>query len=89
MANSKSAKKRIRTNRRNSIQNNRYKSLIKVSEKTLLALVKKDSDEDKLLILKYFSLAVGHIDKAAKKKIIHKNTAARKKSNLYRNTFRK
>nr|YP_011007483.1 30S ribosomal protein S20 [Sporochnus bolleanus]WAM64912.1 30S ribosomal protein S20 [Sporochnus bolleanus] len=91
MANSRSSKKRIKINKRNNIQNNSYKSLIKTSEKKLLTLIKQDRDkqDDKtqFRINQLFTLAISSIDKAVKKNIIHKNTAARKKSNLYKNTF--
>ena len=91
MANSKSAKKRIRTNKRNKTQNNSYKSLMKTSKKKHLNIVEdyngELTDENKLLIKQSFASAISRIDKAVKKNIIHKNTAARKKSNLYKNTF--
>lgn len=91
MANNKSAKKRIKINKRNNIQNNSYKSLIKTSKKKFLSAVEnynKDITENNKSILKeYFNLAISQIDRAAKKKIIHKNTAARKKSNIYRKFY--
>lgn len=99
MANSRSSKKRIKINRRNNIQNNAYKSLIKYYEKIHLNLIKeyKNSNdfvpggsipEDvKKRFLTSFALVVSRIDKAVKKKIIHKNTAIRKKNNLFKKTF--
>nr|YP_011005238.1 30S ribosomal protein S20 [Aureophycus aleuticus]WAM62101.1 30S ribosomal protein S20 [Aureophycus aleuticus] len=97
MANTKSSKKRIKINKRNRIQNNSYKSLIKSHEKKHLSLIKASSDqisnegEDKSnyqsLLRASFSSVVSQIDKAVKKKIIHKNTAIRKKTNLFKKTF--
>nr|YP_009684052.1 30S ribosomal protein S20 [Lessonia spicata]YP_010990748.1 ribosomal protein S20 [Lessonia nigrescens]QDP13876.1 30S ribosomal protein S20 [Lessonia spicata]QWK42649.1 ribosomal protein S20 [Lessonia spicata]WOX59781.1 ribosomal protein S20 [Lessonia nigrescens] len=97
MANNKSSKKRIKINKRNRIQNNSYKSLIKSYEKKHLNLIKASSEqssnleEDKSnyqnLLRASFSSVVSQIDKAVKKKIIHKNTAIRKKTNLFKKTF--
>jgi len=99
MANSKSAKKRIKVNKRNNIQNNSYKSLIKYYEKMHLNLLKEYKSSDEFVIgaaipenikqklLTSLALVVSRIDKAAKKKVIHKNTATRKKNNLFRKTF--
>nr|UAX22329.1 ribosomal protein S20 [Alaria marginata]WKZ06738.1 ribosomal protein S20 [Alaria marginata]WKZ06879.1 ribosomal protein S20 [Alaria marginata]WKZ07020.1 ribosomal protein S20 [Alaria marginata]WKZ07161.1 ribosomal protein S20 [Alaria marginata] len=97
MANTKSSKKRIKTNKRNRIQNNSYKSLIKSHEKNHLSLIKASSeqtskgDEDtsnsQALLRASFSSVVSQIDKAVKKNIIHKNTAIRKKTNLFKKTF--
>lgn len=99
MANSRSAKKRIKINKRNNIQNNAYKSLIKYYEKMHLNLIKdyKNSHEFtagaaipeniKKKLLTSLALVVSRIDKAVKKKVVHKNTAIRKKNNLFRKTF--
>nr|YP_009694299.1 30S ribosomal protein S20 [Hapterophycus canaliculatus]AXU40716.1 30S ribosomal protein S20 [Hapterophycus canaliculatus] len=99
MANSRSAKKRIRINRRNNIQNNAYKSLIKYYEKIHLNLIKeyKNSedfiegqstpDNVKKTLSDSFARVASRIDRAVKKKIIHKNTAIRKKNNLFKKTF--
>nr|YP_009327003.1 30S ribosomal protein S20 [Pleurocladia lacustris]ANS57615.1 30S ribosomal protein S20 [Pleurocladia lacustris]ANS57759.1 30S ribosomal protein S20 [Pleurocladia lacustris] len=100
MANSRSAKKRIKINRRNNIQNSSYISLIKYYEKTHLNLLreyeisgeitkgKSTSEMVKKVILLSFSRIVSRIDKAVKKKILHKNTAIRKKNNLFNKTFK-
>ena len=97
MANNKSSKNRIKINKRNRIQNNSYKSLIKSHEKNHLSLIKTSSEqassvgEEKsdytALLRASFSSVVSQIDKAVKKKIIHKNTAIRKKTNLFKKTF--
>nr|YP_010418275.1 ribosomal protein S20 [Sargassum plagiophyllum]QXI87356.1 ribosomal protein S20 [Sargassum phyllocystum]QXI87773.1 ribosomal protein S20 [Sargassum mcclurei]QXI87912.1 ribosomal protein S20 [Sargassum henslowianum]USF18493.1 ribosomal protein S20 [Sargassum plagiophyllum] len=86
MANSKAAKKRIKINKRNNIRNNSYNSLMKTSKKKFINNVeiynKEFTEKNKIIIKDSLILAISQIDKAAKKKIIHKNTAARKKSNL-------
>ncbi len=99
MANSKSAKKRIKVNKRNNIQNKAYKSLIKYYEKLHLNLLKDYKNSDEFVagaaipenvrqkFLTSLALVVSRIDKAVKKKVIHKNTATRKKNNLFRKTF--
>nr|QWK43358.1 ribosomal protein S20 [Egregia menziesii] len=97
MANNKSSKKRIKINKRNRIQNNSYKSLIKSYEKKHLSLIKASSEQvsnlgekevnSQALLKASFASVVSQIDKAVKKKIIHKNTAIRKKTNLFKKTF--
>ena len=98
MANNKSAKKRIRVNKRNKIQNNSYKSLIKTYEKRHLTLIKEyiegipNFDQStrnnvELGLRKSFNLVISRIDRAAKRNVIHKNTAIRKKKILFRKTF--
>lgn len=79
MANSKSAEKRIRVERRNRIRNNGYKTKVKSSIKnveTLIAEGKKDE------AIKALSIAQKNIDKAAINGVIHKNKAARNKSKI-------
>ena len=99
MANSRSSKKRIKINRRNNIQNNAYKSLIKYYEKIHLNLIKEYKNSNEFIpgqsipedikkkLLASLALVVSRIDKAVKKKIVHKNTATRKKNNLLKKTF--
>ena len=86
MANIKSAKKRIKVSKRNRIQNLYYKTSIKNLIKFFfenLELYKSTKDPEyiqklKKLLKRIYSL----IDKSVKKKIFHKNKAARKKSKL-------
>nr|YP_009455763.1 30S ribosomal protein S20 [Dictyopteris divaricata]YP_010205270.1 30S ribosomal protein S20 [Grateloupia livida]AQZ24979.1 30S ribosomal protein S20 [Dictyopteris divaricata]UAV85839.1 30S ribosomal protein S20 [Grateloupia livida] len=86
MANTNSAKKRIRTNRRNNERNTIYKSRSKTFIKNYLALTqsyKLTQNEKKILEVKNsLNLALSQLDKAAKKNVYHKNNIARKKSNL-------
>ena len=86
MANNKSALKRIQINKRNRLQNRFYKSSYRTLIKKFLIQLEnyktsKDPD-DKVQAQILLSLAYSLIDKACKKNIIHKNTAARKKSQL-------
>ena len=83
-------RKIVTQNKRNRMINRRYSSTIKTLSKLFLAKVKtslttleeeektKVKTETKNLINKVYSI----IDKAVKKGVIHKNTAARKKSRI-------
>jgi len=86
MANSKSAKKRIEINKRNSLRNRFYKSsvrtLIKVFFKDLETYKISKNPEDKEKLKKKLSSVYSLIDKGTKKNIFHKNAAARKKAKL-------
>ena len=86
MANSKSALKRIQINERNRLENRFYKSSSRtLTKKFLIQLenykISKDPD-DKIQAQILLSLVYSLIDKSCKKNIVHKNTAARKKSQL-------
>ena len=79
MANIKSAKKRVLTAERNRIKNVAFKTSIKTALKKVLELASgKDKDALDAAISKAYQLC----DKAVSKGILHKNTAARKKSRL-------
>ncbi len=79
MAITKSAKKSARQNKRRNEQNSVYKDKIKslIKEARTLVLQKKGSEAEKLLSEVYSIL-----DKAAKRGIIKKNNASRRKSRL-------
>lgn len=86
MANNKSAKKRIKINKRNRFQNRFYKSSVRTLIKNFLKDLKiykfsKNPDNEKKLN-QNLNLVYSLIDKGTKKNIFHKNTAARKKSQL-------
>jgi small subunit ribosomal protein S20 len=86
MANNKSAQKRIQVTKRNRLQNRFYKSSVQTLGKRFfknLELYKslKNSENQKKLN-ESLNLTYSIIDKASKKKLFHKNTAARKKSKL-------
>ena len=78
MANIKSAKKRVLTAERNAQKNVAFKSSIKTAIKKALSLVNGDKAELDAAISKVYQLC----DKAVSKGVLHKNTAARKKSRL-------
>ena len=87
MANTRSSKKRIKINQRNSRINRSYKSRVKTFTKQYLSAIEESQniqidnlDLQKIQVL--LKLTISYIDKATKKKVYHKNTAARKKSKL-------
>ena len=79
MANIKSAKKRVLTAERNRVKNVAFKTSIKTALKKALELATGD---DKEALNAAISKAYQLCDKAVSKGILHKNTAARKKSRL-------
>ena len=79
MANIKSAKKRVLIAEKNRIRNVAFKSSIKTAVKKALELA---SGSDKEALNAAISQAYKLCDKAVSKGILHKNTAARKKSRL-------
>ena len=79
MANIKSAKKRVLIAEKNRIRNVAFKSSIKTAMKKVLELA---AGEDKEALKSALSHAYKLCDKAVSKGILHKNTAARKKSRL-------
>lgn len=81
MANIKSSKKRVLIAIRNAERNVAFKSSIKTAVKKAIELVKsEDKDALNTALAKVYQLC----DKAVGKGILHKNTAARKKSRLTR-----
>ena len=79
MANIKSAKKRVLIAEANRQRNVAFKSSIKTAVKKALELA---SGEDKEALNAALSKVYQLCDKAVVKGILHKNTAARKKSRL-------
>lgn len=86
MANNPSATKRILINKRNRLQNRFYKStvqtLIKLFFKQVEISKNSTDNENKKIAQKILNSAYSLIDKGCKKKVFHKNKAARKKSQL-------
>ena len=79
MPNIKSAIKRVKVAEKKTLQNQMIKSAIKTYIKKFEAAVNegnKDAASDN------FKIAVKKLDQAASKNVIHKNAAARKKSQL-------
>ncbi len=79
MANHKSALKRAKQNEVRRLRNKATKSLIKSSVKNVIAAKEAGDDETAMLLLRK---AQSTIAKAAKKGVLHKNTASRKISRL-------
>jgi small subunit ribosomal protein S20 len=81
LPNIKSAEKRVRQNVKRELRNRRTKSMLKTTirrfEETLQS---GDMEEAKVTL----NAAVRQIDRAATRGVVHKNTAARKKSRLSR-----
>ena len=81
-------RKLVKQNKRNRMINRRYSSTIKSLSKLFLSKVKTlaSSGEDKTKVkeetVSIVNKAYSVIDKAVKKGVIHKNTAARKKSKI-------
>ena len=78
MPNIKSAKKRVKVQAKKAANNKATNTALKTAIKKANAAIDSNA-EDKELVVK---TAVKKIDQAAAKNLIHKNTAARKKSNL-------
>lgn len=79
MPNIKSAKKRVLVIEKKTLINQMHKTAIKTAVKRFeIAAEEKNVDEAKAL----FCDAVSKLDKGVKQGILHKNTAARKKSQL-------
>ena len=78
MANKKAAKKYILVSKRNNLRNSHFKSKMKTFIKNAEeAIEKKEKDAAEKV-----NIALKQIDKTQSKGIIHKNSAARKKSKL-------
>lgn len=86
MANSKSAKKRIRVNKRNRLQNRYYKTsvrtLTKLFFKNLEILNVENTTQSQESVQRILSLIHSFLDKGTKKNVFHKNNAAKKKARL-------
>lgn len=81
MAHSKQAKKRIRTTEKRRLLNKARSSSMRTSVKRLMEAVEAG---DKATAQQELSATLSRIDKAAKKNVIHPNTAARKKGQMMR-----
>jgi small subunit ribosomal protein S20 len=85
MPNRKAAVKRLRVDKKRHLRNRKIKTELKKNLKKLQELLTaKNSAEAKTALAKVFSL----LDKAAKKNILHSNTANRKKSRLAKKVFK-
>ncbi|MEM7757486.1 MAG: 30S ribosomal protein S20 [Cyanobacteria bacterium P01_G01_bin.67] len=88
MANSKSAIKRIRTAERNRLRNKAYKSALRTLTKKYFSAVEaytaEPNSENMEAVKQAMSAAYSKIDKAVKRKVLHRNNGARKKSRIAR-----
>jgi len=75
--NIKSAKKRVKVIATKTLQNKIFKSQLRTAVKKFLAAVEAGNKAD---ALEAYKLAVKKVDQAVSHSIIHKNAAARKKS---------
>jgi len=86
MANNRSARKRIDIAKRNRLINKFYKSSTKTLIKNYVLQIKKYKNSNDLLDKTKAQNILNHIyslfDKGVKKKVYHRNAAARKKSRL-------
>ena len=88
MANSKSAIKRIRTSERNRLRNKAYKSALRTLTKKYFGAVEaytaEPTAENMEIVKQSMSAAYSKIDKAVKRKVLHRNNGARKKARIAR-----
>lgn len=78
MPNIKSAKKRVKVIAKKAARNKSYNSALKTTIKKAIAELAQNSESK----VEAVALAIKKIDQATTKGILHKNTAARKKSAL-------
>jgi small subunit ribosomal protein S20 len=81
MPHTRSAKKNLRKNEKRRLRNRAVKSAIKTQLKKVMARAKEGTLEQ---LQAEVSLAAKKLDKAAAKRVVHPNLAARKKSQLGR-----
>jgi small subunit ribosomal protein S20 len=79
MPHTKSAKKRLRQNEKRRLHNRAIKKAIKKQTKSFLEVVKTGTVEQ---AREEYNKTAKKLDKAAAKRVIHPNLAARKKSQL-------
>ena len=84
MANTRSARKRIKQNDRRRMRNRAVRSTIRSAVKTARGAVTEKTPQAKESVLE----AIRILDRAVTRGIIHRNTAARKKSSLARSMAR-
>lgn len=85
MPHTRSARKNLRKSEKRRLHNRAVKKDIKTQIKSFLEALEGPSEQLK----KEFDLAAKKLDKAAAKRIIHPNMAARKKSQLARKLHQK
>ncbi len=78
MPNIKSAIKRVKVTEKKTLHNKIVKTKVKTAVKRFESAVTNNADN----LAEQYNLTVSQIDKAVTKGVLHKNTAARKKSRL-------
>jgi small subunit ribosomal protein S20 len=81
MPHSRSSKKRVRQNEKRRLANRVVVGAMRTAEKAVLSLLAEGKAQDAEKALPY---AFQRLDKAAKRHVIHRNTAANHKSKLAR-----
>jgi small subunit ribosomal protein S20 len=84
VANTRSAMKRIKQNEKRRLRNRAVRSTIRSSMKSARTAAAEKSPQSKEVVLE----AIRVLDRAVTRGIIHRNTAARKKSALARSLAR-
>ena len=77
MPNTKSAERRMRSNAAKQLHNRSIKSLVKTQITKARQAIATDAEAEEAV-----RAAVSELDRAAKKGVIHRNNAARRKSRL-------
>ena len=80
MANTKSALKRVRQNEKRRLRNRGVRSQVRTAVKTARAALEQTAGDARTVVVD----AIRALDRAVTKGVIHRNTAARKKSALAR-----
>lgn len=86
MPNLQNAKKALKQSVKKEALNRQYKNRIKSVNRSLNDAIEKNNQEE---VTSNLSLLFKAIDKAAKKNIIHRNTANRKKAKAYKDSIAK
>jgi small subunit ribosomal protein S20 len=81
MPHTKSAKKRLRQTTKRRLRNRATKKVLKNQIKGVIGVAKAGTADD---VQKEYNKAAKKLDQAAAKRVIHPNTAARKKAQLAR-----
>lgn len=86
MANNRSAKNRIKINKRNKIQNRYYKTSVRTLSRTFFETLElsrtPENTSTQMELKKLLNSIYRLLDKGTKRKVFHKNTVARQKSRL-------
>lgn len=79
MPHTKSAKKRLRQNEKRRLHNRAVKKTLKQQIKKFLEVLKTGTSEQ---VKREYNITAQKLDRAAARRVVHRNLAARKKSKL-------